>query len=195
MKPIPDWDNIKPAHPGDLPESPPPGPYICRIVNVDETTSKAGQPMIKLDIDIDEGVFKDFFYNDFKSLKARGWEPRWSLSIFQLFNGNSAPFFKGLIDDIQKSNPNFKFDFNTSKLVGKRLVVMLDSDEYNYNGSVRTRLKAGRTFTVKQFENGECGEPFVIGTDGKRRKLSSQPPPPPEPMPEDYDVSELDIPF
>ncbi len=194
LKPIKDWEKIKGTHPGETMSAPPPGVYVCRIVEVSEMQSKTNRPMLKIDFDINEGEFKDYFSADFENRQERGWEARWGLSLYQLTDGNCLSNFKGLIEDIEKSNANFTFEFNTAKLLGKVVAVMLDAEEYEYNGKFRQRLKAGRTYTLKQFAKGECGQPCLIDVKGKRHKLDEHKPESDDNTAPDH-VDDLDIPF
>ena len=194
MKPIKDWDKIKGTHPGESLSAPPPGVYICRIADVTEMQSKTNRPMLKIDFDINEGEYKDYYSRDYENRQERGWEARWGLSLYQITDGNCTSNFKGLIEDIEKSNANFTFEFNTAKLLGKLVAVMLDAEEYEYNGKYRQRLKAGRTYTLKQYAKGECGEPSLIDVKGKRRKYAESAPEPEQKTDPDT-VDDMDIPF
>lgn len=167
MKKPADWEKVTAAHYGDRREEPTPGAYVCRIINAYEAKSQAGRPMLKLDIDIAEGEYAGYYADDLTNRKERGWEAYWKLTINQVTDGTSTRFFKGLIEDIERSNEGFRFDFNEAKLVGKLIGVMLDGEEYkSQNGFKGVKLKAGRTFTVREVRAGVKLEPKVRTLDG-----------------------------
>jgi len=73
--------------------SPPtPGGHVFRVVKVSDKASKAGNDMVTLELDIAQGEFKGAF-------------ERFPKRYFQLVNGDNLPYFKGMIDAFQKSNP------------------------------------------------------------------------------------------
>ena len=49
------------------------GGYICRIVKVEETESKAGHPMIKVALDVAEGEFKDYYKEQYVKFNSEKW--------------------------------------------------------------------------------------------------------------------------
>lgn len=88
-----------------------PGGYICKIVQVQETTSKNGNPMLKIGLDIAEGPHKGFYTEMFKNDTRP--DKKWGCVVNQLVydsNGGNTTNrgFKTFITCVEKSNPNFK---------------------------------------------------------------------------------------
>lgn len=112
------WDSIEPAEFGSSTRIPP-GPYTCRIANAYATNSKNGKPMLVLEVDCDSGEYSHFFSNKGKLA-----------SFYQLTEGNSQRFFKGLITAIEASNEGYIFDFDPKSLIGKRCCVVFREEEF-----------------------------------------------------------------
>ncbi len=54
----------------------PKGAYVCKILNLEEASSKKGQNMIKISFDIAEGEHKDFYMNQYKANTSE--DKKWS---------------------------------------------------------------------------------------------------------------------
>lgn len=95
-------------------EALPAGGYVCRIMAVEETVSKAkNEPMIKISLDIAEGPYKDFFAKQYRANTRP--DKKWSGNavVNQLVydpNGayTTSKGFKTFITAAEESNPNFK---------------------------------------------------------------------------------------
>ena len=101
----------------DLPN----GAYNCIIKNAIDTVSYKGERMLEIWVDISEGEHRGYFQNLYESQKQYTDSPKWRGIIRQLIDGKSTPYFKGLISNIQKSNPGYVFDFAEEKLFGKKI--------------------------------------------------------------------------
>lgn len=145
------WETIEPDF-GDY-EKLPAGGYVCKIVSAGVTTSKSGNEMLKLCIDIAEGNFKDRFL---KQRNARNDNKPWwaaSATYYQLTEGEYASRFKGLITTLEKINPTFKWDWNENHLTGLRFGGIFREEEYVDNkGNVRTATKIYRIVPIEGLE-------------------------------------------
>lgn len=167
------WDEIEAADDTDRRPAPVPGVYVCKIVDVEDTKSKAGRSMLKIKLDIAEGEHKDFFKDDFDYWKDRGTEGFWKLETYQLYDADSLRFFKRFVRNVELSNDHFIFDFNEKRLIGKLVGMMLDAREYkNSNGIRRLALRAGRSYTAGQVRQGVKTEPKVHTLDERKIALS-----------------------
>jgi len=126
------WDSA-PARAKSGKETIPAGGHGCIIINAETITENwSGVPEDKLyiEIEIDEGTELDGFYErklDYKRKyddKAK-WPGWYKTSIYSKDgNGDTDYRFKGLIRAIEKSNPDFTFEFDDSSeasLIGKRV--------------------------------------------------------------------------
>lgn len=84
-----------------------PGGHIMKIVKVEETVSKGGNPMLMIYLDTDKSdkqpqYFKQRYDNDARA------EKKWPCIVYQLTedvqNGGTNPGFKTFITSVEKSN-------------------------------------------------------------------------------------------
>lgn len=106
----------------------PAGGYVCRIMQVEETVSKAGNAMITISLDIAEGEFAKYFENSYKNDKRP--DKKWGCTAYQLVydleNSNSTnKGFKTFTTAVCDSNSGFTIPWGNNfgngfknKLVG-----------------------------------------------------------------------------
>lgn len=121
-----------------------PGGHVCKIVSAAEQTSRTGKQMLVLAFDIDGGEFDGYFMNLYnRNVQAQHSDAKWPNSgvYRQLTEGDSAGYFKGVLVNIEKSNPGYKWDWNEQSLKGKRFGGVFREEEYQANdGSIKTRI-------------------------------------------------------
>lgn len=130
-----DFDNVQAF--GDFVPLPA-GGYVCRIMGVEETASRAGVPMIKISLDIAEGQYKDYFANQYRA-NTRA-DKKWSYSaiINQLVydtsgNNSTNRGFKTFVTSVCESNQGFNVAWGDgfSACFKNRLVgVLFGREEY-----------------------------------------------------------------
>ncbi len=106
-------------------ETPPPGGYVFKVVDVSDKPSKAGNDMISLSVDIAQGEFEGVF-------------EKFPKMFFQLVNGDHLPYFKALLNHFKESNPpaktnglvNQALQFDAQKLKGLLIGGCLREAEY-----------------------------------------------------------------
>lgn len=101
------WDNVKASVPGEYYHIPA-GAYVCKIYDAHIDTIKDKGLMLTLDVDIAEGEFTDFFV---KFLKNGKWDFNAQFKRYIVKQDRLVtPTFKGLVELLQKQNPNFHFN-------------------------------------------------------------------------------------
>ena len=81
--------------------------YICRIVKVEETESKAGHPMIKVALDVAEGEFKDYYKEQYVKFNSE----KWGCVLYILTttkDGDTSSRFKAFVENVKASNSGFE---------------------------------------------------------------------------------------
>ena len=140
------YEDVPATAPGEFSKLPA-GGYICQVINAEITTSKAGNPMLVLFLDIAEGDFQHHFKNALARVKSYSPDIKWDKSgiyrqlIFD--NGKVSRFFKGLLNCFQKSNPNFSFKphaFDENILRGSLIGFIFAEEEYLWNDEVKIRV-------------------------------------------------------
>ena len=165
---------------GDF-SSPPPGGYVCSIVNAEFLNSKAGNLMLVLYLDIAEGDFCSFFKN--ATARARNFDSnkKWhNTGIYRqlIFNSNDrvSPFFKGLLTCIERSNPDFHTNINNFEachLQGLLCGFIFASEEYlKRDGSIAEHVVIKFPKSVEDIHNGN----FIIPDTKKLEKSAATSP-------------------
>lgn len=155
-----DFDNVQAF--GDFVPLPA-GGYVCRIMGVEETASRAGAPMIKISLDIAEGQYKDYFANQYRA-NTRA-DKKWSYSaiINQLVydtsgNNSTNRGFKTFVTSVCESNQGFNVAWGDgfaacfkNRLVG----VLFGREEYiGTDGKSHWSTKALNFRSVKTIRDG-----------------------------------------
>lgn len=89
----------------------PAGCYVCEILGAIEENHN-GHERFVMQFDIAEGEYKGFYQQQYKAAKERNAGAKYKGEHKQYMDGNSVPYFKGLITSIEKSNPGYSFPWN-----------------------------------------------------------------------------------
>lgn len=129
-----------------------PGGYICRIIKAEDVP---GKEYLKIEYDIVEGEFKDYF----RELSERF--NFWGGSFIRSYKDNALPFFKAFITAVEESNRGYNFDYDESKLVGKYVGLILGEEEYvgQSTGEVKVRIYVHSTRSVETIKSGNFTVP------------------------------------
>ena len=116
----------------------PPGKYICRIIDIVQTLSKNGYPMLEFYFDINEGPFKDFYSKKFERDKRNNANAKYQGVYRQLMQGGALPYYKGVIEGILASNKglgaiDFSKDWDENLLKGKLFGLLIGRKEIMTN--------------------------------------------------------------
>lgn len=139
-------DTVEGAHPGDFAKLPA-GGYVCMITKVMIDKTSTGKFKLVLTFDVAEGEYRGIFKNS-----------QYPPVLHQLIEdekGGATKFFKGMLEDVQASNPEWKLPAGKSvdirPLLNKKVGVLFVEEEYlNKNGEVKTAVRPRNTLTVKQ---------------------------------------------
>ena len=123
------------------------GGYICGIYAVEDVPEKE---YLKISYDIVEGEKKGFYS---KLKKEKGWE----LPMFiASYKESALPFFKGTITSVEKSNKGFKFDNDESKLVGKKIgLVLFEKERINNKGKKVVEMRVDKAHSIDAIKSGD----------------------------------------
>lgn len=161
------YNDVNAAMPGEFVQLPA-GGYVCKVFNAEITKSQKGNLMLVLFIDVAEGDFQGHFKAAADRVKNFDPSKQWDNSgIYRqlLFadGGKIAPFFKGLLTCLEKSNPNLKLNlanFETSVLRGCLCGFVFASEEYTKkNGDIGTRTFAKFPRSVDDIREGKFTVP------------------------------------
>lgn len=135
------------------------GGHPCIILKADITKARSGAEMLALVFDIDEGdEFAGYFASQYtRFLDKDGDNAKWpNAGVYrQLTEGKSMGYFKGMLMNIEASNPGYKWDWNEKSLVGKKFGGVFQEERYlsTRDGSEKTRVNCIAVRPVNGIEN------------------------------------------
>jgi hypothetical protein len=160
------WNNVEPAT-GEFKKIAP-GVYVCQIQNAYITKSKNNNEMLIIEFDIVQGEYGGFYADLTKRLGGNDWAGIYRQMTGAEGNESSVAFFKGFIENIEKSN-SAKWDYDFRWFRGKRFAGVFGEEEYiDKNGQLATSCKL---FYVNDLNNiANCRAPEL-----KKLKPQNQP--------------------
>lgn len=151
MIPIPrDYDNAR-SFDGTTAPTLTPGGHICRIQGVRlEKTQRTNKDMLVVAFDIAEGgEFDGYFRKRFERSSGFNANAKWP-GVFRctLLNANNETngFFKGFIEALEASNPNYNFKASggdEQQMKGKLVGFNFGEEEYEYSDRQTGEIKVG----------------------------------------------------
>lgn len=150
MEKLNNWENVKPVEQGSG-NSLPAGAYVVKILNVENVEKKQ---YLKIEFDIYEGEYKGYFS------KLKETKKKWYGNYYRTYDEKSASYFKSFITAIERSNANYKWDFDETKLIGKVFCLSFGYEEYEADdGSIKKSLRPRYAHSVEALKKGEVKTP------------------------------------
>lgn len=162
MKPITNWDNVRPQ--GES-RSLPAGGYVCKIVGAKTEVSRAGNEMLAIALDITEGEYSGFFRDKYTGEKwpnaaiIRIVLPDENKDTQEQYN-RKAGRVKRLINDVEMSNDPYVFKWDEKTLRGKTVGALFGREEFETQDGRRAwSTKAFYTCTADVIRDGNYTTP------------------------------------
>lgn len=130
MEPIKDFDKVEAKGMDDF-RGLPIGAYECVIkdarLNHNEET---GKNTLKISIDIASGEYKDYFLKAYET--DTRIDRKWNNNAvrYLAYEGDNVSYFKGFITTIENSNVGYTWDWDETKLKGKKVCGVFQYEEY-----------------------------------------------------------------
>ena len=130
MEPIKDFDKVEAKGMDDF-RGLPIGAYECVIkdarINHNE---QSGKDTFKVSVDIASGEYKDYFQKMYES--DTRIDRKWNNNAvrYLAFTGDNVAYFKGFLTVIENSNIGYKWDWDETKLKGKKVCGVFQYEEY-----------------------------------------------------------------
>ena len=150
------------------------GAYKCEIKKVEELKSTNAKKFVKISLDIIDGEFKNYFTDKYKNdtREDKKWSGIWNLFEEGYETGSINTKFKGFITSIEKSNPNYIWDWNEQTLTGKIVGIVFRDEEFKANdGSIKSSAKPFYAVPVDELENIKIPEPKLL--DGELGSIAN----------------------
>lgn len=148
MKVIENWNEVEAKGMEDF-KTLPIGAYECIIrsaeVYKNPTTEKES---FRVQVDIATGEYKGYFQKRFdnNTSSTKTWDN--NATRYLAFQGDNIAYFKGFITCVENSNTGYKWDWDESKLKGKKICGVFQYEEYENQGGkkgVKVRLNKFRS--------------------------------------------------
>ena len=130
MKKIDKWNEIEAKGMDDF-KALPIGAYECKIINaVENHNEESGKTTLKVMVDIASGEFKDYFRKMYEN--DTRIDRKWNNNAVKYlsYTGDNVAFFKGFIKTIENSNIGYVWDWDETKLKGKKVCGVFQYEEY-----------------------------------------------------------------
>ena len=172
------WKDIKEAG-GDFPRLTP-GGYVCVIKKVTDFPEDKDQ-FIEVEYDVVEGDCKNI------ALDAYERFGNWSYKFRVYYRQKSLGFFKHFVSAVEKTNPNFTFNFdNINCLVNKGIGLVIGTRQYyGRDGSLKEAPDVQDYCTANDVRED------ALPSSPKVREPRNAPPTVPAAAPEEFNPDEL----
>ena len=142
----------------------PKGAYVCKILNVEEQTSKKGHPMVVVSFDIAEGEYKDFYMKQYKAdtSEDKHWNYDAVIYLTIPYDGCDAYITKNWATfwaDVEDSNNGYVFDGNEETVKGKTFggVFRIEQTQGN-NGNIYDHTRFAWSKIAQDIRDGKIGK-------------------------------------
>ena len=148
MEKIENWNEVEPKGMDDF-KPLPIGAYECVIRDAEVYKNKdTGKESFRVLVDIVSGDYKGYFQKRFdnNTNAEKTWDN--NSTRYLAFQGDNIAYFKGFITCVENSNPGYKWDWDETKLKGKKICGVYQYEEYeNQEGrkGVKVRLNKFRS--------------------------------------------------
>ena len=130
MKKIENWNEIEAKGMDDF-RGLPIGAYECVIMDARVNhNEQSGKDTFKVSVDIASGEFKDYFRKMYEN--DTRIDRKWNNNAIRYlaYKGDNVAFFKGFIKTIENSNIGYTWDWDETKLKGKKVCGVFQYEEY-----------------------------------------------------------------
>jgi len=136
----------------------PAGGYICRILKAWVETTMSGSEQLVLALEISEGEYTGYFNRQYTSRLENKPKAKWPC-VFKQFTlnteGETNPFFKGMIKSIEESNNGYKWNWQEAGLQNKMIGMIFREEEFEaMDGTIKTTVRPAFPRSVQRIRNG-----------------------------------------
>lgn len=184
MERINNWNDVEAKGMDDF-RGLPIGAYECVIkdarINHNE---QSGKDTFKVSVDIASGEYKDYFQKMYEA--DTRIDRKWNNNAvrYLAFSGDNVAYFKGFITTVENSNVGYTWDWDETKLKGKKVCGVFQYEEYEKQDGtkgVKVRLSKFRSLEkMKDIEVSDSvkllnGSYMTIDDYNERKEESNDP--------------------
>lgn len=136
----------------------PAGGYICQIIKAWCETTPNGSEQLVLALEVADGEYKGYFGKQYNDKRSQNQNAKWPC-IFKQFtlglDGQTNPYFKGMLKSIEESNSGYKWNWNEGSLANKFIGMIFREEEFEANdGSIKTTVRPAFPRSVSRIRDG-----------------------------------------
>jgi hypothetical protein len=181
MKPIENFDLVTEA--GEFRRLPA-GIYGAVITNVVDDPE---EERLEVYWDITKGEYKGYFKNLVDAGLKDSSRTFKYYKVDKVKGTSTLGFFKAFITAIEKTNPNFKWDWDEKKLIGKNVIVVVGEEEYeDKDGNIKVASKAVEFRSLEAYKDGKIKVPELKKLPPKEKVVEPTTP---------LEIDDDDLPF
>lgn len=136
----------------------PAGGYICRIMKAWVEYTPNNSEVFVLALEIAEGDYAGYFRKVFDDKKATSPNVKWPCMFRQFTlgtDGQTNPFFKGMLKSIEESNMGYAWNWQEASLQNKMIGMIFREEEFLANdGTTKTTVRPAFPRSVQRIRNG-----------------------------------------
>ena len=156
MEPIKDFDKVEAKGMDDF-RGLPIGAYECVIMDARVNhNEQSGKDTFKVSVDIASGEFKDYFRKMYEN--DTRIDRKWNNNAVKYlsYTGDNVAYFKGFIKTLENSNVGYTWDWDETKLKGKKVCGVFQYEQYEKQDGtkgIKVRLNKFRSLDkLKEIE-------------------------------------------
>lgn len=155
----------------------PVGGYVLKIMDVNELEYSWGN-QLKIEFEIAEGEYKDFFARDYKNQTGedKKWRGAYRLRVPKDDGSEQDNWtmrrFKTVMNAFEDSNKGYHFDWDEKKLKGLLIGALFNNKEYDFNGRHGFFTNCHSLVTVEKIRSGKFEIPADTLLKGNSQKNS-----------------------
>ena len=156
MEIIKDFDKVEAKGMDDF-RGLPIGAYECVIMDARVNhNEQSGKDTFKVSVDIASGEFKDYFRKMYEN--DTRIDRKWNNNAVKYlsYTGDNVAYFKGFLTVVENSNQGYKWDWDETKLKGKKVCGVFQYEEYEKQDGtkgIKVRLNKFRSLDkLKEIE-------------------------------------------
>lgn len=159
MEKIENWDSVEAKGTEDF-KALPIGAYECVIVGAGiHESEQSGKKSFKVAVDIAKGEYKDYFKKRFDA--NTNMDKKWDNNAvrYLAFEGDNVSYFKGFITCVENSNTGYKWDWDETKLKGKKICGVFQYEEYEkQDGSKGVKVRLNKFRSLDKMKDIEVSD-------------------------------------
>ena len=140
------------------------GAYECIIkdarINHNE---QSGKDTFKVSVDIASGEYKDYFQKMYES--DTRIDRKWNNNAvrYLAFTGDNVAYFKGFITTVENSNVGYTWDWDETKLKGKKVCGVFQYEEYEkQDGTKGVKVRLSKFRSLDKMKDIEVSDSIKL---------------------------------